>query len=340
MLTVEATKLLVGNKADIICIASGDSDFSGLAAEIQACDKTVVAIGPRNKTAATWRNACNAFEGLGKKPKPPGDPSKGPGATRPPKSREEFVELVREILASAHGQCLLVSQLGTQLRNRHPRIRYSDYGKKRLSALLREFPEAFELVGTAGKAKVRLRADEPHGDAYPERPPISASCDEATAGEGEQIGPRWHAAWDAALSKWSEGLPSDLATVPGEAWDETVKRAENCWADVRTVQAVAQRWFEENEEELRAGHLMDVMMGIVGPEEVFALEEYRFAITAAPSPSPLPQTITDEMTDEMQANPFASAVLNAVVHQHDRNHHRRKLARQIIVEYFRCGTLE
>ena len=60
-LAFTAGELLHTDDIDCFCIASGDSDFAGLARRLRDADKKVIGIGEPAKTAKAFRDACDEF---------------------------------------------------------------------------------------------------------------------------------------------------------------------------------------------------------------------------------------------------------------------------------------
>ena len=151
-LTAAAMDLLHTELIDVFCIASGDRDFTGLVRRLQNRGKKVVGIGLLHQSAKTFRNACDAFEVIG--------PKEGPVIERcnaTVENRRGFLELVERALADVENGWRPVSWLGTELRKVKPGIRYARYGKSRLHALLKTYPEEIETKGKVGREAFRLR---------------------------------------------------------------------------------------------------------------------------------------------------------------------------------------
>lgn len=151
-LTATAMDLLYTEQIDIFCIASGDRDFIGLVRRLQNRGKKVVGIALLHQSAKTFRNECGAFEVIG--------PKEGPVVERcnaTIENRRRFLELVERALADVKNGWRPVSWLGTELRRVEPGIRYASYGKSRLNALLKTYPEEIETKGKVGREAFRLR---------------------------------------------------------------------------------------------------------------------------------------------------------------------------------------
>ena len=151
-LTAAAVDLLHTEQIDIFCIASGDRDFIGLVRRLQNRGKKVVGIGLLHQSAKPFRKACDAFEVIG--------PKEGPVIERwnaTVENRRRFLELVERVLADVENGWRSVSWLGTELHKVKPGIRYARYGKSRLHALLKTYPEEIETKGKVGREAFRLR---------------------------------------------------------------------------------------------------------------------------------------------------------------------------------------
>ena len=170
-LAFTAGELLHTDDIDCFCIASGDSDFAGLARRLRDAGKTVIGIGEPTKTAKAFREACDRFEKLRKgkakgaeSPTQP-KPKKAKGtSTQPDKTakvgagkRKEFLKLVRAATAEERGQWLLATWLGDRLRTLKPGFRNEDFGAKRLSTLLKAYPAQIELRPGPKGAEFRMR---------------------------------------------------------------------------------------------------------------------------------------------------------------------------------------
>ena len=111
----------------------------------------MVGIGLLHRSAKTFRKACDAFEVIG--------PKEGPVIERcnaTVENRRRFLELVERV-ADVENGWRSVSWLGTELHKAKPGIRYTRYGKSRLHALLKTYPEQIETKGGVGSEAFGLR---------------------------------------------------------------------------------------------------------------------------------------------------------------------------------------
>ena len=75
-LALQAAELLHTEAINCFCIASGDSDFSGVANRLRKAGNKIVGIGKRTKTAESFRGSCDAFEDIGAEEGHPSAPNK------------------------------------------------------------------------------------------------------------------------------------------------------------------------------------------------------------------------------------------------------------------------
>ena len=255
-----AMRLLHTEDVDCFCIVAGDSDYTWLARELRKEGKTVVGIASKKNASTSFRDACNAFRylGKGKKTEPKGkakgaQQAKQKGKTKPKqtesgaKQRDSFPGLVGRAVGAEWESWRSVGWLGKQLHRIEPGIRYSAYGKKKLSDLIQTFPAEIETRGPANRVEFRLRK-QPRDDGTSERLTEAPARPTELAKEPEsdtalppedRIDMRWNKAVLDARLGWLEGLPEDLAELSHEEWETTVREAENRWSRVPGEERIA-----------------------------------------------------------------------------------------------------
>ena len=251
-LAFTAGELLHTDDIDCFCIASGDSDFAGLARRLRDADKKVIGIGEPAKTAKAFRDACDEFEKVRKtkdkgagpatqpKPKKAKRKSPQPSKTVQPRvgKRKEFLKLVREATVDEHGQWELATWLGDRLRTLKPGLRNEDFGAKKLSTLLKAYPDEIELREGPKGVEFRMRR-ETVGKASTTRNDGSGNAkaevdgcrhERLEGGEAEQGRGKALAGTVSDTEQepggWVGKLPEDLASLGREAWDAIVREAE------------------------------------------------------------------------------------------------------------------
>lgn len=159
-LVIEAMDLLHGQKIDLFCLVTSDSDFTHLALRLREEGRIVFGFGER-KTPAAYRNACNRFiyfENLY-------DPAQGGAADQakkqPPSKAVPLLNRAVDELADDEGWARL-GPLGQRLIAMEPDFDPRNYGVGKLSDLVKK-TEAFSLdkTGSGGlkiKRKTRRKA--------------------------------------------------------------------------------------------------------------------------------------------------------------------------------------
>ena len=170
-LAITAMDLLQNDDIDVFAIVSGDSDFTPVARRLRRAGKRVVAIGIEGKTAHCFATACTAFEPIYRTACP--RRSTPPRAAAPHAARPGAADLTRDVYLEARAYFFAlvehafanmgdgwqgIESLDVQLRRMDPAIRYRDFGRTRLVALLRTYPEELEVRTTGRQVEVRLRS--------------------------------------------------------------------------------------------------------------------------------------------------------------------------------------
>ena len=119
-------------------IISSDHDFYPLVLELKSKGKTVLVAG-EDKTSNVYRNAADTFFELG-----------GPISRR--KLTEDDDKFLRVVASACRGGWIDLAALGKLLREEVSDFSPKRFGARNLSALLRSFPEHFEVatLGTSG----------------------------------------------------------------------------------------------------------------------------------------------------------------------------------------------
>ena len=367
-LAFTAGELLHTDDIDCFCIASGDSDFAGLARRLRDAGKTVIGIGEPTKTAKAFREACDRFEKLRKgkakgaeSPTQP-KPKKAKGtSTQPDKTakvgagkRKEFLKLVRAATAEERGQWLLATWLGDRLRTLKPGFRNEDFGAKRLSTLLKAYPAQIELRPGPKGAEFRMRgqsaekASTTHNDG-PTKAEAKVDVDRderLSGGKAQQDGAMALAGTacgtDDGASRWLGKLPEDLASLGPEAWDAIVREAEDEATRTKEWASGAARMIDEHFEKLcaeRENSMLQMAMGLIDPEDV--TEPWNALVTFGTWPRPMRlECIEHESQDMVDRLLPLNPIVGAIRHQHDADPDLRRKARRIIVDHFRGSGLE
>jgi hypothetical protein len=166
---IDAMDLLYTRRLDGFCLVSSDSDFTGLAVRLREEGLLVYGFGEQ-KTPEAFRNACHKFiltevlRPAQKQPTPAG-PSAAVATTKAKSSAATTaapaipVEFLKEALNKSEDDDGW-SQLGTfgsYLRKIKPDFDPRPYGFKKLSDLVKSYPEIFqteEREGSGGHQKV------------------------------------------------------------------------------------------------------------------------------------------------------------------------------------------
>ncbi len=149
------------------CLVAGDSDYVPLVLRLRQEGCSVLGIGMPSASHAL-REACSRFlttEQLTPQPVPSTPSLSAPAASAGERSTEDLPALLttayHQVAKADGGDWVLLAVLGKALRDHSPTFQ-NTYGKKKLWALLAQYPELFEQrLRTAGQgqtAEVRLRA--------------------------------------------------------------------------------------------------------------------------------------------------------------------------------------
>ena len=367
-LAFTAGELLHTDDIDCFCIASGDSDFAGLARRLRDASKTVIGIGEPAKTAKAFRDACDGFEKVGKaktkgagpaaqpKAKKAKGTSSQPSKTVRPRARKRkaFLKLVREATVDEQGQWLLATLLGDRLRTLEPRFRNEDFGAKKLSTLLKAYPHEIELRQGPKGLELRMRRDTADEESTTRNDDSANGKPEAARAHAERLedGAAEHRATKTlattvaetqhAPGGWFRKLPEDLATLGPEVWDAIVREAEEDTARMKEWANGVARTIDSNFDELwaeRESLTLQCAMGLIEPEDI--IEPWNALVTfgAWPTPARL-EDIKHESQDMVDRLLPLHPIAGALRHQHDADPDLRRRARTIIVDHLRGSAME
>ena len=363
-LTGSAMRLLLTEDVDCFCIVAGDSDYTWLARELRKEGKIVVGIASKKNASDSFRNACNSFRFIGEAKKPEAkDKTKGakpsmvkqkrkPSQTQVgPRQRDEFPNLVGQTVGADWETWRSVGWLGKQLRRIEPGIRYSTYGKRKLSDLVQTFPAEIETRGTGNEMEFRLRK-QPRDERTPEieTPAEAPSQASEAARETQNVAPllsedridmRWNMAVLGARWGWAESLPKDLAELSREEWDGTVREAEERWCQVTELRSEVAEWIRQREKTgggpeegdefvFYAGDMPSADRGGMFASDLGVPELY---VVAMPTPVPIAEIWNDEVRFD-EGDLWRNPIIGAIRHQHADDVEQRRLARQIIAITF------
>jgi len=164
-LIIDAMDLLYTRRFDGFCLVSSDSDFTRLASRLREEGLTVYGFG-EEKTPKPFVAACDKFiyiELLRDEAAPAANPessvesSAPPDTTKPvapekpkkPKAPIGFITKVLDDIADEDGWAHL-SVLGTNITKLRPDFDPRTHGFKKLSDLIKAYPQAFELQARGG----------------------------------------------------------------------------------------------------------------------------------------------------------------------------------------------
>jgi len=163
-LVIDAMDLLHSGRFDGFCLVSSDSDFTRLAARIREQGVPVYGFGER-KTPESFRQACTRFiytENLtapgaasadGSEAAAPAPPA---GARKPSEVVQRIEAAVRDMDEDGDGWVVL-SGIGSRLRNAYPDFDQRTYGHAKLSDLIRATGRFDVEAGAGGAMRVRVK---------------------------------------------------------------------------------------------------------------------------------------------------------------------------------------
>lgn len=146
-MAIDAVELMFGNKADVFCLVSSDSDFAPLAIHLRGAGKVVVGIGGQ-QASALFRQSCDAFHIVGQPSVVPAPVAAAPKpqikpAGKPPKL-QGLLPLVSAAIktlgANTDSGWVSIGRLGKALRVVAPNFTTKSYGSANLTKLLLQEP--------------------------------------------------------------------------------------------------------------------------------------------------------------------------------------------------------
>lgn len=135
-LAVDAMDVLHNQEADVICIASTDSDYANLAIRLRQGGLKVVGIGMENAVDG-WKEACTAWV-----PLPALHPKPAPAPEKPPKPAESPAEKLEKAVRKTIGEILSsqkeleIGKLQTMVTAKHPEFKPELFGWRRFRTVL------------------------------------------------------------------------------------------------------------------------------------------------------------------------------------------------------------
>ena len=156
-LAIAAMDLLHDDRIDGFVIASSDSDFAPLAIRLRQSGRYVLGIGER-KTPGQFIKACDDFAYL----EPPSVPAEPP-APQADRSGAGFIDLLAKAVATLESEdgWIDISVIGVGLRKVRPDFKPSNYGHKKLKALLQSCGPEVETRTTSCTVLIRLDRRQP-----------------------------------------------------------------------------------------------------------------------------------------------------------------------------------
>lgn len=148
LLCVEAMDLMLGDKADVLVIASSDRDFAHLATHLREAGRRVVGIGEA-KAPSHFLHSCSAHHVLKDKAEPA-----TPLQRNPPDALSKA--LIAVISANEAGGWLPIQRLGALARQQIGKT-LTELGRASWRKVLEEYPAIFECEPKGPAARVRLR---------------------------------------------------------------------------------------------------------------------------------------------------------------------------------------
>ena len=158
-LVVDAMKLSLGDKVDIFCIVSADSDFTRLAEHIREENKIVHAIGLKGKLTESFKVSCHGFKELAIPNQSPEKRAKELDASSDKPYLDAF-KLTLEVLEelTKNNEWIPINKTGASFTAKIPNTKLVQKGPKKVSKILALVKETrlIELAGKGNNLKVRL----------------------------------------------------------------------------------------------------------------------------------------------------------------------------------------
>lgn len=162
-LVIDAVNLLHTGIYDAFVIVSSDSDYTPLAINLHESGVYVMGVGEKT-TPESFRNSCDEFvfleniqEDREEEPAAPGTPPAAPEREKEQSTGEDDIEAVHSLLKVAYDKnqdddgYANVSVAGQFIKRVKPDFDVRSYGYVKLTNLLKDFPERYELRQVKGK---------------------------------------------------------------------------------------------------------------------------------------------------------------------------------------------
>ena len=171
LLALDAMDILFTTDHWHFCIASGDGDFTALAIRLRLARREVTGVGMQNASPA-FRAACTRFVTLAVEAGKTASttavaPAKPAVAAAKPASQPKvkdiavfYDEAIKGGLAKDEEGWVDLGALGVAIRNVHPGIKWSEFGKAQLSKVFADRAD-FSVSSQDGKLRVRRLKDVP-----------------------------------------------------------------------------------------------------------------------------------------------------------------------------------
>ena len=152
LLSVEATALMLTNKADVLVIAASDRDYTHVAAHLREVGYKVVGLG-EEKAPEAFRKSCSKFVTMASVLTPL---EFGSNVIAPPKKKPASLqEKVAALIASSGATAMVITTLNIEMHKLHG-IRISLEPEKTWRRYLEARPDEFVCDPKGSGARVRL----------------------------------------------------------------------------------------------------------------------------------------------------------------------------------------
>ena len=152
MLSVEATSLMLTNKADILVIAASDRDYTHVAVHLREAGYRVIGLG-EEKAPAAFRKSCSKFVSLTAPVIVP-ENSPPPVNAIEPKAKS-LEEKVANLIARSGSDSMVITTLNVEMHKLHS-IKISLEVEKTWRKYLEARPSLFSCEPKTNGARVRL----------------------------------------------------------------------------------------------------------------------------------------------------------------------------------------
>ncbi len=165
-LVIDAMDFLHNLQTDIFCVVSSDSDFTRLATRLTSCGRKIYGFGDSTKTSKSFQNACTHFHNLIIPTKTVTQKSShqiaqklNAGSEKPYLKAYNLIQ--KELKKITTGpKWINLDALGQQISKAHPKIKYSEYGGKTLTKVVKLVEETTLVktknFGTEKQSAIKL----------------------------------------------------------------------------------------------------------------------------------------------------------------------------------------